>query len=81
MAKLQGIKEIAAYLRVSEPTAYDRIKLCGCPATMMGGIWVSETDFIDQWWKDYCDPNKPAPKPENVLEKHNGKKRSAGKRF
>ena len=80
MAKLQGIKEIAAHLRCSEPTAYDRIKRMGCPAEMMGGIWVSDGDLIDQWWKDFCGP-KVAPKPENALEKRNGRKRASGKRF
>jgi hypothetical protein len=80
MAKLQGIKEIATHLRVSEPTAYMRIKQCGCPAEMMGGTWVSDSDLIDAWWKEYCTP-KAAPKPENMLEKRNGKKKVAGRRF
>lgn len=81
MAKLQGMKEIASYLRCSESTAYNRIKFEECPAQTMGGIWVSETELIDKWWKDYCTPRNGVAKPENRLEKRNGKKQISGKRF
>jgi hypothetical protein len=81
MSKLQGMKEIAAYLRCSESTAYNRIKFEDCPATTMGGIWVSETELIDKWWKDYCAPRKNGAKPDNQLERRAPAKRAAGKRF
>lgn len=82
MAKLQGAKEIAEYLKMSIPTLMDRVHFYDCPVKKLGGILIADTEHLDVWWKDLCAPgNKTAPKPENMLEKRNGKKRVAARRF
>ncbi len=47
---LSGMTEICQYVRKSEKTVLDWIRLEGMPATKIGGgTWESDTVLIDEW--------------------------------
>lgn len=46
---LVGMAEIAGYMRRSEKTMLDLIRLEGFPARKIGGIWESDRVLADDW--------------------------------
>lgn len=46
---LNGSKAIAAYCGISIHTLMQWIFREDCPATQIGGVWVSDTLLIDKW--------------------------------
>jgi hypothetical protein len=51
MAKLSGMKAIAAHENRSEPTVLSWIKHMEYPAIKLGGIWESTTEDSEKWHK------------------------------
>ena len=47
--KIEGIKRIADYANRSERTIWEWITKRGFPATLVGGVYVAETEEIDSW--------------------------------
>lgn len=48
---LVGMAEIAAFMRRSEKTMLDLIRLEGFPAKKLGGIWESDKELAAEWRK------------------------------
>lgn len=52
MAKLIGMKAIAAHVKRSESTVLGWIRDMGFPATKLGGIWEAAMEDIEHWDRD-----------------------------
>jgi excisionase family DNA binding protein len=50
-SKLLTVKEVAAYLVVTERTVYRLIKDPSFPAFKVGGQWRFKIDLIDEWMR------------------------------
>jgi len=64
---LTGMKEIADYTGLSEPTIYALIRDYGFPARRTtgensGGVWISNTDMIDKWSSVFSTTQGVSPK-------------------
>lgn len=51
MARLIGQKEIEHHVRFSWNTIKQWIENEGFPAIKQGGVWISDTEEIDKWFK------------------------------
>jgi len=53
---LNGMKQIAARVGLSESTVLQLIRYCKLPARKVRdrGIWISDTDAVDDWRKKYA---------------------------
>ena len=51
MSKLQGMKEICRHSGYSEPTILSLIRYRGLKASMIGGVWISDTTVIDDFFR------------------------------
>lgn len=49
MTELMTLREVAAYLRVTEKTVYRLLKRGRIPATRVGRQWRFEKDSVDEW--------------------------------
>jgi hypothetical protein len=50
---LSGMKEISKYLKRSEVTVLQWIRIYKLPANKFGGgVWESDSDLIDEWRRD-----------------------------
>ncbi len=74
MAKLQGMKAIAAHEGRSESTMLTWIRDLDYPATKIGGTWESSTEESEKWHKkqmalasDFA-PNKKKEQKEKKIE-------------
>lgn len=59
---LMGIKEVAAYLKINQATAYHWAQAGRLPGIKMGRIWRFRKDDIDAW----LDENMRKPPPPSV---------------
>lgn len=76
MAQLLGMNAIAQKAGVSNDVALDWIRNCGMPAEKMGGIWVSDSDLIDEWRrKRLLSPDKDKTQAIPAKRRDTGRKR------
>lgn len=61
MAVLTGMKDIQKQVNFSEATILSWIRNEGFPATKLGGIWISDTESIDQWFIGVVKSVPPKP--------------------
>lgn len=47
--KLEGIKRIAEYMNRSERTVWDYINNRGLPASLVGGVYIAQSEEVDMW--------------------------------
>jgi hypothetical protein len=50
MAVLTGMKDIQKHVNFSEATVLAWIRNEGFPAKKLGGVWISDTESISQWF-------------------------------
>jgi hypothetical protein len=62
--RLDGMKEIADYMRRSESTILKMIRELSFPAVKAGGIWVSHTAKIEAWTAALVDGQISEPSPK-----------------
>ncbi len=48
-ASLMTVKEVAAFLAVTEPTVYQLMKECNLPARWVGSGWRFRARTVDAW--------------------------------
>jgi excisionase family DNA binding protein len=48
-ARIMNVREVAAYLRVSEAKVYRMAKAGDMPVIRMGKSWRFRSDLIDEW--------------------------------
>ena len=53
-----NIKELAAYLRMSEPVTYGLVRAKDFPAFKIGGSWKVPKDKLDKWVLKQLDNTK-----------------------
>ena len=58
MSKLIGMKSITDHEKVSTVTLLAWIRELGYPARKAGGVWLSDTDSIEKWRKDFVEGNE-----------------------
>lgn len=63
--QLDGMKAIASYVNRSETTTLELIRDFDLPARKFKGIWVSDTDSIDEWRREKLQ-GKPADPPKKA---------------
>lgn len=61
MPKLSGMTEICNYCRRSESTLLLWIRNMDFPAVKIGGLWESNTELIDQWFKQMIENGGTLP--------------------
>ena len=57
MSKLIGMKSITDHEKVSTVTILAWIHKLGYPARKAGGVWLSDTDSIEKWRKNFVEGN------------------------
>jgi hypothetical protein len=80
--ELGGFKEIQDCcgrlgLPTSAASVLDMINFQGLPAKKIGGVWISDSELIAKWRKDYIEG---VPMAENLADKPPDKVQKKGKR-
>jgi nitrogen PTS system EIIA component len=68
---LMGIKEVAAYLKINQATAYHWTQTGRLPGIKIGRIWRFRREDIDAWLDGNMRTTRSVPgttKGENVIE-------------
>jgi excisionase family DNA binding protein len=60
---LMDIKQVAAYLKINEATAYTWAQSGKLPGIKIGRIWRFRREDIEAW----LDENMQGPRPENSI--------------
>jgi len=80
MAALTGMKEIEKYIGFSESTVLSLIHESGMPARKARGIWLSDTESIDKWRRDFVE-GKTSEDKKATSTKSTKKQPRAGRRY